>query len=369
MYSGGAYASAVTDETVDNPAFDALEADVVERVSAVGLPGASLLVVHNGRLVQQEAWLGYSLDTIVPIASGSKWFTAATIMTMVDEGLIGLDEPIATYVPELEGRKTGEITMRQLLSLTSGLVADVKVPEIEDPAVTLQESARAVLAKGVVHPPGEAFRYGGQHMEVAGAVAERITGLPFEQLFQQRIAQPLGMTGTRFLHTGDPQRLDVTHPKPAGSAVSTLGDYGRFLEMIVHDGVAPNGDVVLSAESIAEMRTNHTETVRYATASPFRVATRAPYGLGQWIDWTYPDGRAMVLSSDGAFGFRPWIDHENDLFGVYLVVDMGNGFVEGDPDAPADDGGKVHTSGLWVFERSAEAVGGRLPIDEYPHRS
>lgn len=366
--AGGAYPSAITGEVIDNPAFDALEADVVQRVKSVGLPGASLLVVHRGQLVQQEAWLAYDLDTRVPIASGSKWFTAATIMTLVDEGLIGLDEPISIYVPELKGRKTGEITMRQLLSLTSGLIADDKVPAVDDPAVTLQESARTILSKGVVHPPGAAFRYGSQHMEVAGAVAERVTSLTFEQLFQARIAQPLGMTGTRFLHIGDSKRLDVTHPKPAGSAVSTLGDYGRFLEMIVHDGVAPNGEVILSPESIAEMQTNHTETVKYAAASSFRKATQGPYGLGEWLDWTFPDGRAMVLSSDGKFGFRPWIDKRNELFGVYLIVDMGAGYVDGDPDAAAQDGGKVHTSGLWVFERSAEAVGGSLPIEGYPHR-
>ena len=229
-------------------------------------------------------------------------------MTLVEEGKLSLDAPLSTHIPEMARTKVGEITLRQLLSFTSGLVADEQVPAMEDPALTLRESARAILAKGVVHPPGDAFRYGSQHLEVAAALAEIVSGQTFQELFLSRIATPLGMTKTAFLHIGDPGRRDVTHPKPAGSAISTLGDYGRFLEMIVHDGVAPTGTRILRTATIAEMQRNHTEGVRYASAAAFRVQERAPYGLGEWLDWTFPDGRAMVLSSDGSFGFRPWID-------------------------------------------------------------
>ena len=59
---------------------------------------------------------------------------------------------------------------------------------------------------------------------------------------------------------------------------------------------------------------------------------------------------------------------KNDLFGVYLIFDRGEGYVEGDPGATAADEKKVQTSGLWVFRDTAAALGGSLPQDQYPDR-
>ena len=175
------------------------------------------------------------------------------------------------------------------------------------------------------------------------------------------------MADTAFVETAGAQVEVVDFPNPAGTAVSTLGDYGRFLEMISHEGLAPDGTRLLQASTVAEMQSNQIEDASYGAAAEFRVKTEAPYGLGEWVDWTRADGSSLVVSSDGKFGFRPWIDKENDLFGVYLVNDRGAGFVEGDPDS-VDDGTKVHTSGLWIFTWVAEALGGSLPAVQYPHR-
>lgn len=336
------YTSAIADVEVDGPAFDDVERGITERVTAAGLPGASLLVVQHGVLVEQEAWLGYDLDTVVPIASASKWLTAATIMTLVDDGLIELDAPISTYVPELTGT-VGTITMRQLLSFTSGLVDDDRLACHEDASVTLYDCAVDVVRHGVVHAPGEAFRYGSEHMLVAGAIAELVTGRSFQTLFRERIAEPLHMDHTWFTQVGDPNRPmdEVDHPMPAGSAVSTLGDYARFVEMIAHDGMAPDGRRILAADTIAEMQHDQIADARYAFAARFRMEAKTPYGLGEWLDEVDADGDAIVVSSDGAFGFRPWIDTRNDLFGVYLVDDRER------------EGG---ASGPWVFDWVAAAV-------------
>ena len=365
----GGYVTAITDVPVDNPAFDGFERDITALMQQAGLPGASLLVVQHGQLVEQEAWMEYNLDTTVLIASGSKWLSAATIMTLVDDGTIELDMPISTYVPELVGPNVRGITFRQLLSFTSGLADDDRIPCSGDLTYSLQGCAAEFIKAGVVHPPGATFRYGGQHLLVAAAIAEIVTGVPFAELFQQRIARPLGMTSTVFTEVGDPRSAAVDFPSPAGSARSTLGDYGRFLEMIYHEGVAPDGTRILQAATIAEMQTNQIADAEYGTAAAFRVADESPYGLGEWLDWTREDGSALVVSSDGAFGFRPWLDKENDLFGVYLIQDIDSGYVEGDPNAATDDGGTVHTSGNWIFEWVAEALGGSLPKDKYPDRT
>lgn len=365
----GGYVSALHDEVVDDPRFDQVEADVIDRITQAGLPGASLLVVQHGELVEQEAWLGYDLDTAVPIASGTKWLSATVLMTLVDDGTLALDEPISTYLPDAAGTRVGTITLRMLLSFTSGLVDDDRVPCHDDPDLTLLDCVAEIARQGVVHTPGTAFRYGGQHLAMAAAVAEVVTGQAWVDLLDERLLSPLGMAHTRMIQIGDPTRAVVDHPSPAGGAVSTLGDYARFLEMIVHDGVAPDGTRILSSAASAEMQRNQIEDAAYRAASPFRMQLRSPYGFGEWIDWTDEEGRALVLSSDGAFGFRPWIDRVNDLFGVYLVNDQGDGYVEGDPSATPDDGGKVHTSGGWIFEWVAEALGGSLPDVYYPDRA
>jgi CubicO group peptidase (beta-lactamase class C family) len=170
------------------------------------------------------------------------------------------------------------------------------------------------------------------------------------------------MDRTFFFQVGDPQRETVDHPMPAGGAASTLGDYGRFLEMIVNGGVAPDGTRILTQASIDEMETNQTEGLP-VFGSSFRRNNQAPYGLGHWIDWTDEDGATMVSSSPGTFGFRPWVDWENDVFGVYLVHDtIDESHPDfGDPDRP-------NASGSWIIEMSAEAVGGSLPREFYGHR-
>lgn len=363
--NAGAYPSVITNEVVDNPALNKFEATMTARMQKVGLPGVSLLVIQHGKLVEQEAWMAYDLDTVVPIASASKWLTAATIMTLVDAGKIELDKPISTYLDYAEGR-FGTITMRQLLSLTSGIKDDEQIPCTKDMAVTLDECNRQIATLPLDSDPGQVFRYGGQHMHVAASVAEAVTGQRWVDIFQAQIARPLGMTHTKF--RGGAifyPNASEDHPSPAGSAESTLGDYGRFLEMIAHDGVAPDGTRLLKSETVAEMQTSQIDDVKRYNGPPYRNVEHNPYALGEWLDWADKDNKAIVLSSDGAFGFRPWIDKQNDIVGVYLIQDTGAGVVEGDPRDTAD-ASDVPTSGPWVFEDVAEALGGSLPKDKTP---
>jgi CubicO group peptidase (beta-lactamase class C family) len=278
----GGYVSAIEATVVDDPRFDPLEQRITTALDDAGLPGASLLVVQHGEIVEQEAWGEYTLDTRVPIASGSKWLTAAMIMTLVDEGVLALDEPIATYVPQLAGFAVGTITMRQLMSFTSGLVGDNGAPAcVTTGTGTLQECAAEILRLGAVRPPGSAFVYGSQHMHVAGAIAEIVTGRSFFDLFDQRIAQPLGMDHTVFFQLRDPTSTTVDHPMPAGGAATTLGDYARFLEMLVHDGVAPDErpvgvrDDAVSADDPLRVRTGH--------HSGAEVRTRVGSGAGDAV--------------------------------------------------------------------------------------
>ena len=356
---GSGYRSVIVDETVDNPALDGFERKMTGRMEQLGLPGVSLLVVQHGELVEQEAWMDYDLDTVVQIASSSKWLTAATIMTLVDAGKIDLDAPISSYLDYAEG-PFGTITMRQLLSLSSGIKDDESIPCYHDTEMTLDECNRQIAELPLDTSPGVAFHYGGQHMHVAASVAEAVTGKPWTVIFQEQVATPLGMSRTRFRSANGDH-----HPLPAASAETSLGDYGRFLEMMVHEGLAPSGTRILKPDTVEEMLTSQIDEVKRYHGPPYRNEEHTPYALGAWLDWTDPNGTAIVISSDGAGGFRPWIDRQNDLYGVYMIRDEGSGQVEGDPTA-RPGAANVPTSGPWVFDDVAQALGGSLPADKTP---
>lgn len=354
------YPSAVIDEPVDDPRFDALQGDMVRRAEAAGLPGTSLLVLHDGELVEQEAWGDYTLDTVVPIASASKWLTAAVIMTLVDDGRIDLDAPIRTYLPDTP-EPAGSITTRQLMAFTSGVEYDERIGCYQDKTVTLADCNAQILALPLLGRPGTGYRYTGTHLHVAAGVAEAVTGQTFEELFQERIAGPLGMDDTTFTSPVRQATATDGHPQPAGSAFSSLGDYGRFLELLVHDGVAPDGTRILSSEAIAAMAHDQTGDARFVSAARHRKVAETPYGIGHWLDVVDADGNALVESSPGAFGFRPWIDHANGIAGVHLIFDQSDERVEDSPFQAEGITADVQTSGGYVLEGVAEALGGELP--------
>jgi CubicO group peptidase (beta-lactamase class C family) len=165
--------------------------------------------------------------------------------------------------------------------------------------------------------PGTRFAYGGTGYQVAGAVVEVVTGRAFVDEFDERIARPLAMTQTRFDATSSGT---TRNPQLAGSAVSTVEDYGRFVTMLANHGEGPSGRV-LSASSVAEIERNQVEGVDTSGDAAVHVTGIPTYGLGVWRDVTAPDGSIRVLSGSGAFGFYPWIDRRHDTWGIVGVAD------------------------------------------------
>lgn len=185
---------------------------------------------------------GIRPDTQYPIASASKFLTAATVMAVVDDGRLQLDSPVSTWLPKLP-EPAGKLTLRQLLSQTSGLAgAKGEYYDLaQDHRITLEQSAMEVAARPLISTPGEVFAYGAPGFQVAGAVVEAATGKRWAQVFQEKIAGPLGMTKTYWTHL----RLDSEEELPVaetlnpvlqGGAVSTARDYLRFLSMIAQQG-------------------------------------------------------------------------------------------------------------------------------------
>lgn len=290
--------------------FSAVDAYIERALPDLALPGAGLIVWRDGRIVHEKYYGEYGPDTVVPIASASKWLSAAVLMSVVAEGKMSLDAPISAYLPEFTGER-GAMTIRQMFSHSSGLV---DFPGAWDYSITVQDYAARVAREGVYPAaPGKEVRYSSASMQVVGAAMERVTGKLFNDLFLERIAQPCGMSTTTFRRT-----TDNRNPLLAGGAWSSARDYARFLEMIVSGGRC--GDrTVLPPGILQQMLQDQTRDLPLVAASNDRMGRASRYAIGHWIDVQAADGRPIQSSSPGAFGFRPWIHFDRNLFGVFLM--------------------------------------------------
>lgn len=296
---------------VDWSKVDALAARWVKEVN---LPGAALYVAHEGRVLHEAYYGGYTSATVEPIASASKWLSGAVLMSLVDDKIVDLDKPIGDVLKELPEDK-GPLTLRRLFSHTSGLTSDVQTAQRW--TITMDEAARAIAETTLVAQPGAEFRYGGASMQLAAAVMVEASGESWHDLFKARIADPCGMTATQF-----GRRSMAPNPQVAGGASSTLSDYARFLSMLAAGGTV-GGKRVLSEAAVAEMLKDQTRGADLTKASLMRIVGGDGYGIGNWVDARNTKGESTANSSPGAFGFTPWIDHERKIVGVWMVCDRG----------------------------------------------
>ncbi|MFC7880056.1 serine hydrolase [Isoptericola sp. NPDC057391] len=176
-------------------------------------PGAVALMGHEGKVVRTDAsgWAvaygdeGAPLpedqrvpmreDTIFDLASVSKLFTSIAVVQLVQEGRVALDEPLATYLPEFAAGGKEEVTVRQLLTHTSGFVAWLplwsRYPDRES-------RIAAVMAQPLDAPPGTRYLYSDLNLISLGVLVERLRGEPLDQVVADRITGPLGMTDTGY---------------------------------------------------------------------------------------------------------------------------------------------------------------------------
>jgi CubicO group peptidase (beta-lactamase class C family) len=285
-----------------------------------GDDGIGLAIVKDGQVVYLQAFGSFTPTTRVPIASASKWVTAATLMTLVRDGLLSLDTTVFPHVPTFTGFKSA-ITIRQCLSHTSGLpgmnACTVAVNS------TLEACATSIGQGPLLALPGTEFRYGESSMHVAGRVAEVVTGQTWSALFAQRVQGPLGMSTFEYDAFGP-----TANPNLGGAGKCALVDYAAFLATLL-DGGAKGSQPFLPTNLVDEMFLDQTNGATIVQ-SP-RPGLR--YGLGCWRDEVAPNGDPLVVSSPGLFGAWPWIDlergyaaflliHQSTVAGAVIVSDL-----------------------------------------------
>src|SRR5690242_17957753 len=292
--------------------------DVLEAHVGKGpVPGAVGLVARGDRIevaavgsVDVEGSAPMARDSIFRIASITKPIVAAGVMTLVDDGRISLQDPIAAWLPELASpsvvRTPGSpvddvvpaarpITVEDLLSSRAGygFPADFGLPAvaqlfselIQAPSQPqLVPAPDAWLAKlaaiPLLHQPGEAWLYN-TCSDLQGVLVTRVTGRPLPEVLAERLFEPLGMADTGFEvpaaeldrftssyrpdESGAPELVDgpdgqwsspPAFPSGAGGLVSTVDDWYAFARMLLAEGTVA-GRQLLSAESVRRMTTDH----------------------------------------------------------------------------------------------------------------
>lgn len=195
---------------------------VASAVGAQRLPGAVVLIGHAGKVVFHRAFGSRKLagepgldgspapaepmtaDTIFDVASLTKSLATATaILQLVEQGRVGIDDSLQTYLPEFNAvndPRRAQVTLRMLLTHTSGIAGDLS---LDGPwgltKADKAEGVRRALAAQVVFEPGELFHYSDIGFILLGAVVEKITGQPVDVYVQANVFAPLGMNDTHYL--------------------------------------------------------------------------------------------------------------------------------------------------------------------------
>lgn len=257
------------------------------------VPGVSLAVVKDGRLVKMAGYGKASLEldapataeTVYEIGSVSKQIAANAILLLRDEGRLALDDPIGKYV---DGTPAAwrPITLRHILTHTSGL-ADFDTGDIGFSyrrEYTGPEFVTLLGAQPLAFAPGTRWNYTNA-FPLLGMVVERVSGQPYTEFVRTRIFEPLGLTSARFKHAPDvvPHRADGYLWKDSAY---------RHGEPLRPQVIAANGGVMMNVEDFAkwDIAISQGRLLRPATvtemSTPVRLAdgTTVSHGLGWFMD-------------------------------------------------------------------------------------
>jgi len=313
--------------------FDEITAIVDAFVADRGLNGAGLVVVdQQDGVVYSEHFGEFDADRVSLIASSSKMVSAGVLLKLQEQGLLDINAPLSEYVdwPDVP---TG-MTAAQLISNSSGLVGLgpdlLYTPYICQwvPAQELEDCGQGVLTgtgdDADVIAPDTQFRYGGAQWQVAGAIAEAVSGRTWAELITEIYVEPCGVDSLGYINLGSvittggfgyptsfegsPENFPTENPNIEGGGYVTTGDYATLLLMHLQGGMCGETQV-LSQESLDVMHADRIDAAYGGDADGFG------YGMGWWIN--RETGR---ITDEGAFGTVPWLDLD-DGYGAYLVVE------------------------------------------------
>jgi CubicO group peptidase (beta-lactamase class C family) len=317
------------------------------------LAGVIAIVADRSGKVHYRNLLGYadveakkpiSEDNVFWIASMSKMFVGASIMMLVGEGKVSLDDPVTKFIPQLNKwmvvaekddahillkRPVRPVTIRHVLSHTSGLAGTSELQQVTGSDSTpLKARALSSVTGPLQWQPGDKYAYGNQGMNIAARIVEIVSGMPYEDFLKTRFFEPLGMGETTFWPSEaqvarlagayGPNRArngyargglgfltrplsDRTHrfPEAAGGLFSTTHDIFQYGLMLANDGEL-EGKRYLSRAAMEELQKEQTG------------ATKVNYSLGYHL-------RNGMFGHDGAYGTDLSVNPKTGMVAIFMV--------------------------------------------------
>lgn len=312
--------------------------------------GAVLLVARHGRIVLHKAigWRNYEdllpmqRDTLFKMASNTKPVVATAVLQLVAAGKLKLDDPVGQYIPSWKEGANADVTVRQLLSHTSGLripgvfIKPLLEKSAQHPrAPSLEAEVDRFASIGSVEKPGKSFRYNNAGFQTLGRLIEVASGQPLKDYFRDSIYRPLGMNDSwnhesdvptermgRVYSWKDGKRVARWKPedgpdwpivRASGGMISTALDYAKFCRMYLNGGIY-GGERLLEEKYIREAKSPQTLDAH----SRQELAERGSfYGLGWFVS------REGVFFHAGSDGTKAWVDPHRDL--IVLVFTQSPG--------------------------------------------
>ena len=318
---------------------DSIRSVLTQAVADGAFPGAVAVVGNGagittafgaGRLDATDATVP-TVQTIYDLASLTKIIATTTVMLqLVDQGTVALDAPVVRYLPEWKGPRTAGITIRQLLTHSSGLAA--WRPFYKE-AADRAEARTQLMLVGPEAPPGTRYLYSDMNFMLLGMVAEQVTGMSLDSAFSVRVAKPLRLADTRFRPDSSqrpriaPTEFDPWRQRQLRGEVHDE-NASRF------DGVSGHAGLFSTGADLARvvrlwLNGGTLDGVRLASANTVSQFTRAQDTLisKRALGWETATGgnsagKRLSLSSFGHTGFTGtsiWVDPTRNLFVILLT--------------------------------------------------
>ncbi len=315
----------------------ALDAAAEQAIRDGLIPGAVIIVGHDGRIVHRKAYGARALvpsretataDTIYDVASLTKVVaTTPAIMKLYEQGKIKIDDPVTAYLPEFQGAKSS-ITIRNLMTHFSGLRPDL---DIDPPWSGYDTGIRKALIDKPAGPPGERFVYSDINFELLGEIVRRVSGQTLDQFVREQIFEPLGMRETTFQPAAAlipriaPTEVDASTGKPWRGVVHD--PTARFMGGVAgHAGLFSTADdLARYAQAMLDQRFFSPSTIALFTSPAGPPDQPILRGLGWDIDSPYSSNRGDIFPKGRSYGHTGftgpalWIDPTSKSFLVIMT--------------------------------------------------
>lgn len=308
------------------------------------MPGAVAFVARRGHIVKQEAY-GFAYryeddqftessnpikmeeDTIFDLASISKIFTTTAAMILYDQGRFELDDKVSKHIPEFAANGKEDVTIRQLLTHTSGFTAWVP---LYTKGSSREDRMKIVLEHPLNNEPGSTYTYSDLNMITLGLLIERLSGQRQDEFVKENITEPLGMEDTMYNPPSSlKKRIAATEYQPWTNRGVVWGEVHDENAWSL-DGVAGHAGVFSTAEDLAKLAHMYLNDGRYGSEVILKPETvemiienQIPQfpGDDHGLGWELAQGWFMDALSEGTS-----LGHTG-YTGTSIVVNRNNGTI------------------------------------------